>query len=359
MSQDEQLRCLLALLRIPRFGPIKIGDLLEKYADLTSLFNSNGHCVLSSRSEPLEVDWAGVESDLKWAKGANCYILRKEDPTYPPLLKEIHASPPVLFVHGQLEFLTKPQLAIVGSRNPTPLGNDLAKQFAQYLSSVGLTITSGLAIGVDAAAHRGALREKGGTVAVLGSGLNQIYPHQHVSLAEQIVANGVLVSEFPTNTRALPAHFPRRNRLISGLSMGCLVVEAALKSGSLITAKYALDQGREVFAMPGSIHSPLAKGCHQLLRQGAKLVETAQDVLEELGTLFNLTAELLYKQDNQLRTLGGKKGFLLKKMHQGACTSVDDLVQLSGLTVENVSSMLLELELDGQVISVPGGYWRV
>ena len=377
---SEQIRCLLALQRIQKLGPIKIVELLENTNDLATLFNKRGQFVQPraikvkklepSDPEPIDVDWAGVEANLAWSQGENCYLLRFEDEHYPPVLKQIHSAPPILFAQGQIEFLSKPQLAIVGSRNPTSLGNHLAKQFAQHLSGMGLTITSGLALGIDAAAHQGALQEPGGTVAVLGSGVDWIYPSQHKALAEKVMERGVLVSEFPINTAPKISHFPRRNRIISGLSLGCLVIEAALKSGSLITAKYAMDQGREVFAIPGSINNPLSKGCHQLIRQGAKLVETAEDVLEELGSLFEWAfafseiSPLQYKNKNKLtdkekvKHLGREQGRLLKKMHSGACTSVDELVQLSGLTVEKVSSMLLELELEGLILPVPGGYFK-
>jgi DNA processing protein len=377
---SEQIRYLLALQRIPKLGPLKIGELLENTIDLTTLFNKKGQFVHprtirpkkleQSNPEPIDVDWKGVEMDLAWGQGENCYLLSLEDERYPPALKQIHNPPPILFAQGQIEFLSKPQLAIVGSRNPTSLGNLTAKQFAQHLSNVGLTITSGLALGIDAAAHQGAIQELGGTVAVLGSGLNWIYPHQHKLLAEKVMERGILISEFPINTAPKIGHFPRRNRIISGLSLGCLVIEAALKSGSLITAKYAIEQGREVFAIPGSINNPLSKGCHQLIRQGAKLVETAEDVLEELGSLFEWafafsgTFPLENKNKNKLtdtekvKKLGREQGQLLKKMHSGACTSVDELVQLSGLTVAKVSSMLLELELEGLILPVPGGYFK-
>jgi DNA processing protein len=213
------------------------------------------------------------------------------DGRYPPLLREIPQAPPVLFVHGDPDCLRVPQLAMVGTRNPTPSGRETARQFAAHLAGAGMIITSGLALGIDAAAHQGALAGGGRTIAVMGTSLDRVYPAKHRDLARAIAERGALVSELPTGTPALAENFPRRNRLISGLALGVLVVEAALQSGSLITARLALDQGREVFAIPGSIHNPLAKGCHALIRQGAKLVETANDIVEELGALAAVNGE--------------------------------------------------------------------
>lgn len=369
--EAEQLRYLLALLTLPGIGPITAAKIHQFSPDLSRLFNDKGQCI-----EPLEgeVDWASVDADLKWAEGAggsNCAILTLDNPLYPAGLKEIYAPPPILFAKGDLSFLNQSQIAMVGSRNPTPEGWKIAFQFAEHFSKMGLTVTSGLALGVDAAAHRGALKGKSGTIAVLGNGLAQIYPKCHIGLAQEIADQGVLLSEFSIHEGPEASHFPRRNRIIAGLSLGTLVVEAALKSGSLITAQYALDQGREVFAMPGSIHSPLAKGCHQLIQQGAKLVETAQDVLEELelqallpaGTLDNRRGALGWmekRREFKFSLKEEKDGLvkLLDKVSYGI-TTVDALVETTGLTVAKVSSMLLELELKGAVVSVPGGYSRV
>ncbi len=209
-------------------------------------------------------------------------LLPLSDPLYPPLLRQIPDPPIALFVRGDATLLSEPQLAMVGSRNPSVEGRRNAEEFAEYLAKCGLVITSGMALGIDAASHKGAL--KGGkTVAVWGTGLDKAYPPRNRELAEEIIAKGVVVSEFPPGTPPLPTHFPRRNRIISGLAVGTLVVEAAKQSGSLITARLASEQGREVFAIPGSIHNPMARGCHRLLRDGAKLVESAGDILEETG----------------------------------------------------------------------------
>jgi DNA processing protein len=250
---------------------------------------------------------------------------------------------------------------MVGSRNPTPAGCDIATRFACRFSKIGLTVTSGLAIGIDAAAHKGALLGKGGTIAVLGHGLDRIYPPLHQRLAEEILnAGGTLVSEFSIGVPPLPFHFPRRNRVISGLTLGTLVVEAALKSGSLITAKLALDQGREVFAILGSIHNPLAKGCHALIREGAKLVETAEDVLEELQGFINYDGYLKKEGEPGLENAQLENHYQMLLTQIGyECTTVDSVIAKSGLTAKKVLCMLLELELKGYVKSIPGGYARL
>jgi DNA processing protein len=283
----EQLRYLLALHRSPGMGAALLTNLLKNTSELASLFNNKGELLLKNKRSVGPTDWAGVERDLKWLGDPNCHLITPFDSEYPALLRQISNAPAVLFVQGNIRRLANPQIAIVGSRNSTVTGRDNAFKFAQHFSELGFTVTSGLALGIDAAAHQGALKGQGGTIAVLGTGIDKIYPSSHVALAHEIIEKGVLLSEYPIGVPPAPSNFPRRNRIISGLSLGTLVVEAALKSGSLITARYALDQGREVFAIPGSIHSPLAKGCHHLIRQGAKLVETAEDVLEELSALIN------------------------------------------------------------------------
>lgn len=304
-------------------------------------------------------DWRRVEQDLAWLERPGNYLLQQDDPCYPPLLRQITYPPPLLFVHGNLESLRAPQLAIVGTRNPTPLGRDTAHHFAAYLAGAGLAVTSGLALGIDAAAHQGALSGNGLTIAVMGTSLDRIYPAKHRDLAHAIAENGALVSELPTGTPAMAENFPRRNRLISGLAMGVLVVEAALQSGSLITARQALEQGREVFAIPGSIHNPMVKGCHALIRQGAKLVETASDILEELGSLAAFVSdspEISATAPAVPETLDEEYRQLLLAMGDESL-AIDSLVERCGLTAEVVSSMLLILELEGYVAAVPGGLY--
>lgn len=297
-------------------------------------------------------DWALVDSDLAWLNQNHAFALTIAEPGYPELLKQIADPPPVLFVRGNPELLNYPQIAIVGSRNPSHLGLETAKAFAKTLSQHGFVVTSGLALGIDAASHQGALDARGYTIAVAGTGLDRVYPARNVNLAAQIVATGAMISEFPPGTLAKANHFPRRNRIISGLCQGLLVVEAAKESGSLITARMALEQNREVFAVPGSIHNPLARGCNALIREGAKLVETTQDILEEFSQYLQQdsnNSEIISQTilDLEQQTLLNRLMF--------SPTSIDKLVEETGFTVENIASMLLILELQGFVEANAGG----
>jgi DNA processing protein len=285
-------------------------------------------------------------------------------PEYPALLARTVGAPPALYVLGDIETLCHPQLAMVGSRNPTLGGKSTAREFAAYFARAGLGITSGLALGIDAASHEGALEGEGITIAVCAHGLDRLYPRANEPLAARIRANGALVSEFPPRTHPLRAHFPQRNRIISGLALGTLVIEAARRSGSLITARCALEQGREVLAVPGSIYNPLTRGCHELIRQGAKLVEVPDDVLSELKiplveqSLAAVPAGIARSAD---RTSALDKEYeILLDALAFEPSSIDALVQRSGLQSEAVASMLLILELDGRVAPHPGGrYGRV
>jgi DNA processing protein len=289
-----------------------------------------------------------IEAALQWAARPGHAVLTLADIEYPKPLLEIADPPVLLYVVGNAKLLRSLALAVVGSRNATPQGLKNAQSFARAFSEAGFTIVSGLALGVDSAAHVGGLEGRGSTVAVLGTGIDIIYPRRNESLAQEISLRGALVSEFALGTPPTAGNFPRRNRLISGLARGCLVVEAALDSGSLITARLAAEQGREVFAIPGSIHSPLTKGCHALIKQGAKLVETAQDVLEELGsagTLPSRSAE------------SGASLDLLDKMGFDPC-DIDSLIARTGLATEVISAILLELELEGRIGGLPGGLYQ-
>lgn len=297
-------------------------------------------------------DWPRIEQDLTWLDHPHHHLLTLHDADYPALLKQIADPPPLLFVYGDTELLSAPQIAIVGSRNPSHLGRETAEAFAYDLSQQGFTITSGLALGIDAASHRGALRATGRTIAVAGTGPDRIYPASHKLLATQIVAHGAVISEFPPGTTALANHFPRRNRIISGLSLGLLVVEAAQQSGSLITARLALEQNREVFAIPGSIHDPLARGCNALIREGAKLVESTQDILEEL---HQYNQQPNKEADDQCESVLDLEQQKLLNLIPYSPISVDALVKQTGLSVEIISSMLLILELQGHIISAAGG----
>jgi DNA processing protein len=302
-----------------------------------------------------------IDADLRWLDHEQHHFIPWQDARYPALLREVPDAPTALYVRGNIDCLCQPQLAMVGSRNPTPSGRDIAFEFAGELARCGLVITSGLAIGIDAACHRGAIAAQGLTVAVCGTGLDVIYPRSHDALADQIASHGALVSEFPLGTRALKLNFPRRNRIISGLALGTLVVEAALKSGSLITARLAAEQGREVFAIPGSIRNPIARGCHQLIREGTKLVESIEDVFSELGPLsvtLTRTREIPASAGSTTpdRALDKEYEILLDALGF-ELASVDQLVGRTGLKSGAVASMLLILELDGRVESHPGGVY--
>jgi DNA processing protein len=305
-------------------------------------------------------DAAALKRSHVWLDAPNRRLVTLGGEHYPPLLANIADPPLALWVEGPNPgFLSGAQLAMVGSRNPTSGGLDIAAQFSRYLAERGLTITSGLAIGIDGASHRGALDAIGGTIAVLGGGLDTIYPSAHDKLARSIAERWLLVSEYPPGTEPLKRNFPQRNRIIAGLSLGTLVVEATLRSGSLITAKLATDYGREVFAIPGSIHNPLARGCHRLIRNGAKLVEEAADIFVELAPQLKIELASLPppraadpKPDSRLddpeyRKLLDVLGFEAR--------SITDLIERSGLTAAELSSMLLVLELEGFVEALPGG----
>lgn len=355
----------LALLHTPKLGPATILKLLDAFETPINLLRQSRDKLLVKglKLEVVEAllqpSWDLVERDLAWAKQVDNHILTWQDKAYPALLREVASPPLVLFVNGNIDLLSTPQLAMVGSRNPTPSGIDSAYQFAQHLAQSGITVTSGLALGIDAASHEGALSVKGNTIAVLGTGLDNIYPARHKSLAKQILnSNGVIISEFTPETLPKAEHFPRRNRIISGLSMGVLVVEAAVQSGSLITAKYANEQGREVFAIPGSIHNPLARGCHALLKQGAKLVETANDILEELGGfLATPISSIKVTQPIKPNMLEQDEHKLLHWIGF-EMTTVDTVITRSGLSADKVATELLMLELKGKIAAVPGGYMR-
>lgn len=303
-------------------------------------------------------DWAGAEADLRWAGAPGRSLLWFDDPLYPPQLAQIPDPPPLLFVAGDVALLGRPQLAVVGSRNPSPSGRELAREFASQLAEAGLVVTSGLAEGIDGAAHQGAL-EAGRTVAVMGTGPDRVYPRCHAALAERIAREGALVSEFPTGTPPRAAHFPRRNRVVTGLSRGLLVVEAALRSGSLVSARLAGEQGREVFAVPGSIRNPLSRGCHALIRDGAKLVEQVEDVLEELGDWRPLPRPAAARQAAPGPEAGPESLGLdyLKLLNAMDCSpaTLDQLALRSGLTPPVLSSMLLVLELQGAISALAGG----
>ncbi|GGY88480.1 DNA protecting protein DprA [Cellvibrio zantedeschiae] len=310
----------------------------------------------------LDLEWLDLQPDV--------HLVSISDASYPELLSQIPKVPPLLFVRGDIHLLSLPQIAIVGSRNPSAGGGENAQRFAEFLAANGFVITSGLALGVDAAAHQGALAGGGKTIAVMGTGLDLIYPSRHRRLAQEIVeTGGALVSELPLGSGSKAANFPQRNRIISGLSWGVLVVEAAVQSGSLITAQAALQQNREVFAIPGSIHNPLARGCHQLIRQGATLVETGQDIVDQLQGMLGYQLENLHKlkqkaakktelDEKSLDLLSPAEQQIIRAMGYDP-VNIDDLVERTGIAVGSIAGQLIGLEIKGFVQQIGAGYQRV
>ena len=357
MRPDPGLASWLQLSLTPGLGAATLRDLLRRFG-LPEAVLARKRTELATQLPPMTVEALDsvrvselVSRALDWAAADAHHIVTLADDAYPRALLETSDPPALLYVQGRLELLRAPGLAIVGSRNATAQGESNAWQFAKALSEAGLTIVSGLALGIDAAAHRGGLAGPGSTVAVLGTGIDVVYPTRNAELAAEIAQNGALVSDFALGTPAIAHNFPRRNRLISGLARGCLVVEAALASGSLITARCAADQGREVYAIPGSIHSPLSKGCHALIKSGAKLVESAEDVLSELSG-FQQSGSA----DTSAAPPAADAGLLAVMGHDPV--DVDSLCTRAGLTAEQVAAQLLRLELDGRVTALPGGLYQ-
>ncbi len=364
----DRLSAWLALNRAPHLGPVSIQQLLECYPSAVDIFAASATelaaCGLNNRQVEslLTPDWAAVESDLRWQEQEQAHICVLSDAAYPALLRQIPDPPPVLYLFGQLEVACHQQIAVVGSRTPTPMGRETAHEFGAQLAALGLVVTSGLAHGIDAAAHRGAVSVGGRSIAVTGTGLDRVYPARHRELAHEVAEKGLIISEFPLGSPPRPGNFPRRNRIISGLSQAVLVVEAALRSGSLITARLALEQGRDVFAVPGSIRNSQARGCNTLIREGAKLVEMVKDIVEEFPDFVALTpADSIKKTDDPIdHDLA--TDFELDEDYRKVLenvgyepTSVDQVVERSGLTVDAVCSMLLVLELQGFVATMSGG----
>lgn len=361
MTPDPGLAGWLQLTLTPGLGAATLRGLLQKFglpehvlaAGRAELSRHAGPEVLQALDSAAVAD--AVERALSWVARPGHSVVTLADAAYPRLLLEIADPPALLYCRGRTELLNRPALAVVGSRNATAQGATNAEQFSRAFSAAGLTIVSGLAQGIDAAAHRGGLAADAATIAVLGTGVDQVYPKANAALAEEIAARGLLVSEFALGAQALAHNFPRRNRLISGLAQGCLVVEAALGSGSLITARSAAEQGREVFAIPGSIHSPLSKGCHALIKQGAKLAESSDDVLSELGS-FRRTGFASTRAPAPARA-GTAEEPLLECMGFDP-VDVDSLCARAGLPAERVSTDLLRLELAGRVAALPGGLYQ-
>lgn len=349
----------LAAFYLPDIGPAKLLKWLAVFPSIQNFFSAS-----KEELEKLDIsakdiqhirspDWAAVEKDLQWTNHDDQHIICWDDDTYPMLLKEISVPPLVLFVKGSTKILNHAQIGLVGSRHPTAYGLKNAEAFASYLSQSGFVITSGLALGIDGMAHTAALWQ-GTTIGVAGTGLNHVYPKKHTDLFKKIIdKDGAIISEFALRVPPIPSHFPRRNRIISGLSLGVLVVEATIKSGSLITARHALSQGREVFAIPGSIHYPQSRGCHYLIKEGAKLVETGMDIIEELGSFVSPKINT----DTQTDSLTNEAKEVLEIIAY-EITPMDVILLRSGLTVAELSAILLTLELEDWIQSAAGGYVR-
>jgi len=354
MQRDAELAAWIKLSLVPGLGGQSLRKLLGAFGLPQHVLGAGRSALARIVSAEIaarilsELDSPAVDAALEWAAADGHAVLPLADGDYPQPLLATADPPALLYLRGRRELLARPGLAMVGSRSATPQGVSNAEQFARAFSCAGLTIVSGLALGIDAAAHRGGLDGAGSTIAVLGTGADVLYPARNRALGERIAREGLIVSEFPLGTPPLAANFPRRNRVISGLARGCLVVEAALASGSLITARLAAEQGREVFAIPGSIHSPHSKGCHALIKQGAKLVESAQDLLQELGVEGYAAPPAAASP-----VVSG----LLAQLGYDPC-DIDTLCARSGLTADVVSAMLLQLELDGKVASLPGGLYQ-
>lgn len=367
---------------LPKFGHARRRDLLAEIPELTNLLTMNPATLraLGLAAESLVAIRAWQQQDeshpvvrevrtiLENSRHHGIGILTWQDVDYPEQLKHIHDAPLVLYTLGDTGLLGREQIGIIGSRKATRAGLDHARRFAAELSARELLVTSGLALGVDGAAHAGALDAGFPTTAVIGCGLDRIYPNQHRRLGERVVAEGLMVSEYPPGTPAKAAHFPQRNRIISGLSRGVLVVEAGLRSGSLITARMALEQGREVFAIPGSVHSPVARGCHHLIKQGARLVETVDDILEELGSWWSApllnepttTAEpkRRNRSSQSLAGLDSREIAVFEALGYDP-QSTDALSSATGLPADQLMQSLLLLELQGLVSSAPGGFQKI
>lgn len=360
---DHPLAGWLRLTLTPGVGLETQRKLLSAFGLPERIYAASGSAVAAAvgdraaRALAQGPDETRVQTAIDWSEQPGNHILTLADASYPARLLECADPPTLLYAKGCLALLGRPAVAVVGARNPTGQGEANAEQFARALARAGLTVVSGLALGCDSAAHAGALDATGSTIAVIGTGADRIYPARNAALARAIAADGLILSEFALGTPALKENFPRRNRIISGLSLGVVVIEAALRSGTLITARLAGEQGREVFALPGSIHSPLSKGCHQLIKQGAKLVDDARDILCELrippppltATDSTPAAGADALADDTAKLLGAM-GF--------DPVTLDVLLLRSNLTADHLSAMLLTLELSGQVATLPGGRFQ-
>jgi DNA processing protein len=369
MQRTDEVFAWMALSRAPALDVPALTSVIERLGGIRALIDASFHArqsagLATTANEFLQHAGAPSAGEQAWIENPHHHIVPLTDPRYPHALRALARRPIALYVAGNADVLNDPQLSIVGSRNPTPAGRDIAFEFAESLAACGLGITSGLAVGIDSAAHRGALAAQGVTLAVLGNGIDLVYPRSNQTLCDEIRCTGALLSEFPLGTAPRRENFPQRNRIIAALSLGTLVVEAARRSGSLITARLAGDHNRELFAVPGSIRNPLSRGCHELIRQGAKLTESAADILSELNFSayfdgarrasggLHPAADLEAGMDKEHKILLDALGF--------DPADLDMLVVRTGFKAEAVSSMMLILELEGHVQAAPGGrYSRV
>lgn len=384
----------LTALRVPALRGAKLISLIDHFGGISGVSSAPDSSLRDAGLKPAVIEALRkpdpdlLRSDREWLSGDGHHLVTWDDERYPPLLRDIPDPPAALYIDGDPDALWQAQLAVIGSRNPTSGGRRNARDFAAELARQGLTITSGMADGIDSEAHEAALSVGKQTVAVLGTGVDRVYPAKGAGLASRVAAAGALVSEFPPGTGPHKSHFPSRNRIISGLGLGVLVIEAGLRSGTLITARLAGEQGREVFALPGSIHNPMSKGCHRLIREGAKLVEDISQIMQELGPLAGELAAGLRSELDRARNVRSKDGLAgggrdpnLEGERVGedappwetdeeyrrlwACIGydpcpVDTIIEKSGLTARAVSAMLLMLELRGMVEAHPGGaYCRI
>ncbi len=360
IEDDGEFAAWFRLIETPGIGRTSARALLAAFGSAPAVIDASSaqrRGIIGAAAAPLDSPPAELADRLAAAQawrhaGNDRHVLAIGDAAYPPLLLQTADPPLLLYVQGQVGVLSAPAIAIVGSRNPTPQGADNARSFARFLSDAGQVVVSGLAAGIDGAAHEGAMAGRAGTVAVVGTGLDRVYPARHRELAHRIVRSGAVISEFPPGMPPLPENFPQRNRIIAGMTRGTLVVEAALQSGSLITARLATEAGREVFAVPGSIHAPQARGCHALIKQGAKLVESGADILEELqpgSRAATPAAATLFDEplpDPVLDALGHDP------------VTLDAIGARTGWSAAELAARLLDLELEGRVARLPGGLYQ-
>jgi DNA processing protein len=361
VPKSDETALWVMLNQIEGLGNVSLYQLLAKFGSPDNIFSASINQLREVVSESiagkinLGIQAEVVQPVLDWLKKDNAHIVTLADNDYPQQLLQTNNPPALLYAIGDIHWLNHPSIAMVGSRNATPQGEKNAESFAESLCNQGLCVVSGMALGIDGAAHRGALKSNGATIAVVGTGLDIVYPAKHRELAHQIAMRGLIISEFPLGTPSKAQNFPRRNRIISGLSLGCLVVEANINSGSMITARLATEQGREVFAIPGSIHSPVSKGCHLLIKQGAKLVESSEDILDELKNLL--------PDHSPFGSIAQKGHTPLEASSVLGCMGFDainfeSILESSGLTTEALSSMLTLLELEGKISKLAGGNYQ-